>query len=56
MGVLGPGVGVDTLGEGRPQPESFCPSLVMNFTQLVCRMLKFKPGKEGNEEGTGSRE
>ena len=53
---MGPGVGVDTLGEGRPQPESFCPSLVMNFTKLVCRMLKFKPGKEGNAEGTGSRE
>lgn len=34
--VLGPGVGVDWHGEGRPQPEPFCPSSATNFTRPRC--------------------
>lgn len=52
-----------THGEERPQPGAVLSFLgnefhTASFTilEFVCRMLKFKPGKEGNEEGIGSRE
>lgn len=54
--VLGPGVGVDKLGEERPQPEPFCPSSVMNFTWLHCPQLCLQDAQiEAWERGGSGR-
>lgn len=53
--VLGAGVGVDRLfGEGRPQPEWFCPPWVMNFTRLHCLQFYLKDARVEAWERRGS--